>query len=108
MERTDTEPRVTTADAAVAERALLESAASAHPPAYIRATVVAEVGAPVTWTSRIENDRIEIAEGSAEHPDVRILSDPETLAAVCPGGDPASRPSEGKAAGPGEPGARPS
>jgi len=85
MERTDTEPRVTTADAAVAERALLESAASAHPPAYIRATVVAEVGAPVTWTSRIENDRIEIAEGSAEHPDVRILSDPETLAAVVSG-----------------------
>jgi pimeloyl-ACP methyl ester carboxylesterase len=73
------------ADPAVAERALLESASSSRPPSDVDATIVVDVGTPVAWTARIGGGRIEIATGTAEHPDVRILSDPETLATVVSG-----------------------
>jgi pimeloyl-ACP methyl ester carboxylesterase len=85
MERTSIEETTPHVGPGAAERALTESAQQAHPPADIRATVVLDVGDDAVWTSEVSGGRIDVTPGTAEHADLRVFTDPETLAAVIGG-----------------------
>lgn len=73
------------AQAAAAEQALVENARQASPPPDLRAIVVLDVGGGAVWTSGIAEGRIEIRPGTADRPDLRVFTDPQTLASVVGG-----------------------
>src|SRR6266508_4893430 len=53
-------------------------------PSDLTATVALEAG-DRTWTSHIQEGRMEVTEGLPERPTVRIIADPETVAGVVTG-----------------------
>lgn len=66
------------------ERTLREQAEWASVPQDLDVTVSLEAGDAV-WTSRIEGGALEVAPGAPERPDVRVIADALTMAAVVSG-----------------------
>jgi pimeloyl-ACP methyl ester carboxylesterase len=67
------------------EDVLRSEAREAVPPPDVSATVSMDAGDGIGWTARIAGGEMTIEPGQLEAPTLRILSDPETLAAVIGG-----------------------
>jgi len=66
------------------EDVLRSEAREAVPPPDVSATVSMDAGDGIGWTARIAGGEMTIEPGQLEAPTLRILSDPETLAAGVP------------------------